>query len=226
MGWTENRSRRRGSPPPSAAARNAWTNGVSSRPAWQGHLGPSSRRRSTPAPCPASRPVTQSAVACEGRRASSAIGTMAHRRGSIANGPSARSSTGPPTAFDPIVGAAQARSAYDVDGSGMTVAVIDTGVDYNNSALGGGFGPGTKVIAGYDFADQYRRSRSPPTLPARHGRRRADRLERPERPGRGARREHRRPQGRRRQQHGQPAAASPTPSSGSSTTTRSTTSPS
>ena len=35
----------------------------------------------------------------------------------------------------------------------MTVAVIDTGVDYNNPALGGGFGPGDKVIAGYDFAD-------------------------------------------------------------------------
>ncbi len=35
----------------------------------------------------------------------------------------------------------------------MTVAVIDTGVDYDNPALGGGFGPGYKVIAGYDFAD-------------------------------------------------------------------------
>ena len=35
----------------------------------------------------------------------------------------------------------------------MTVAVIDTGVDYNNPALGGGFGPNAKVIAGYDFAD-------------------------------------------------------------------------
>src|SRR5208337_4777630 len=33
-----------------------------------------------------------------------------------------------------------------------TVAVIDTGVDYNNPALGGGFGPSAKVIAGYDFA--------------------------------------------------------------------------
>jgi type VI secretion system secreted protein VgrG len=60
--------------------------------------------------------------------------------------------TGTPTAFDPIVGAAAARQEYDVDGTGMTVAVIDTGVDYNNSALGGGFGPGAKVIAGYDFA--------------------------------------------------------------------------
>ncbi len=35
----------------------------------------------------------------------------------------------------------------------MTVAVIDTGVDYNNPALGSGFGPNYKVIAGYDFAD-------------------------------------------------------------------------
>jgi len=60
--------------------------------------------------------------------------------------------TGTPTAFDPIVGAAAARQQYGVDGTGMTVAVIDTGVDYNNPALGGGFGPNAKVIAGYNFA--------------------------------------------------------------------------
>jgi type VI secretion system secreted protein VgrG len=60
--------------------------------------------------------------------------------------------TGTPTPFDPIVGAAQTRSAYNVDGTGMTVAVIDTGVDYKNPALGGGLGPGSKVIAGYNFA--------------------------------------------------------------------------
>ena len=35
----------------------------------------------------------------------------------------------------------------------MAVAVIDTGVDYNNPALGGGIGPNNKVIAGFDFAD-------------------------------------------------------------------------
>ena len=54
----------------------------------------------------------------------------------------------------------------------MTVAVIDTGVDYNNPALGGGFGPGDKVIAGYDFADN---SANPMAtdLAARHGHRRA-----------------------------------------------------
>ncbi len=60
--------------------------------------------------------------------------------------------TGTPTAYDPIVGAAAARQQYGVEGTGMTVAVIDTGVDYNNPALGGGFGPNAKVIAGYDFA--------------------------------------------------------------------------
>jgi type VI secretion system secreted protein VgrG len=74
--------------------------------------------------------------------------------------------TGTPTPFDPIVGAAQARSAYNVDGSGMTVAVIDTGVDYKNSALGGGFGPGSKVIAGYNFAGN---SADPLATTSQHG---------------------------------------------------------
>ena len=70
------------------------------------------------------------------------------------------------TAYDPIIGAAQVRSSYNVDGSGMTVAVIDTGVDYNNSALGGSFGPGSKVIAGYDFADN---SSDPMATTSQHG---------------------------------------------------------
>ena len=34
-----------------------------------------------------------------------------------------------------------------------SVAIIDTGIDYNNPALGGGFGPGHRVIAGWDFAN-------------------------------------------------------------------------
>jgi subtilisin family serine protease len=55
--------------------------------------------------------------------------------------------------FDQIIGASAARAQYGVDGTGMTVATIDTGVDYNNEDLGDGFGPGHKVIAGYDFAD-------------------------------------------------------------------------
>ena len=38
-------------------------------------------------------------------------------------------------------------------GSNITIAVIDTGINYNHSSLGGGFGPGFKVIGGYDFVD-------------------------------------------------------------------------
>jgi hypothetical protein len=40
-----------------------------------------------------------------------------------------------------------------VDGTGQVIAVIDTGIDYLEPSLGGGFGPGFKVEAGYDFVD-------------------------------------------------------------------------
>ncbi len=51
-----------------------------------------------------------------------------------------------------VIEASAARSAYQVDGTGQSVAVIDTGVDYKNPALGGAVGPGNKVIAGVDFS--------------------------------------------------------------------------
>jgi len=38
-------------------------------------------------------------------------------------------------------------------GSGVTVAIIDTGIDYRHSALGSGFGPGFKVKGGWDFVN-------------------------------------------------------------------------
>lgn len=38
-------------------------------------------------------------------------------------------------------------------GKGITVGIIDTGVDYNHPALGGGFGPAFKVAGGYDFVN-------------------------------------------------------------------------
>jgi hypothetical protein len=38
-----------------------------------------------------------------------------------------------------------------LSGSGQTVAVIDSGIDYRHPALGGGFGPQFKVIDGWDF---------------------------------------------------------------------------
>jgi type VI secretion system secreted protein VgrG len=55
--------------------------------------------------------------------------------------------------FDQIIGASATRAAYGVNGSGMTVAVIDMGVNDLNQSLGGGVGPGDKVVFGYDFAD-------------------------------------------------------------------------
>ena len=55
------------------------------------------------------------------------------------------------TNFDQIIGASATRSAFHVDGTGQSVAVIDTGVDYNNPTLGSGFGSGHKVVAGVDF---------------------------------------------------------------------------
>lgn len=38
-------------------------------------------------------------------------------------------------------------------GAGIVVAVIDSGIDYLHPALGGGFGPGHRVIGGYDFVN-------------------------------------------------------------------------
>jgi hypothetical protein len=38
-------------------------------------------------------------------------------------------------------------------GSGVIVAVIDSGIDYTHPALGAGFGAGKKVVGGYDFVN-------------------------------------------------------------------------
>ncbi len=38
-----------------------------------------------------------------------------------------------------------------IDGKGVTVAVIDTGIDYTQPSLGGGIGKNFKVLGGYDF---------------------------------------------------------------------------
>jgi subtilisin family serine protease len=38
-------------------------------------------------------------------------------------------------------------------GNGVVIGDIDTGIDYDNPALGGGFGPAFRVIGGYDFAN-------------------------------------------------------------------------
>jgi subtilisin family serine protease len=48
---------------------------------------------------------------------------------------------------------AAALSYPTITGSGVTVAVIDTGINYNLAPLGGGLGSNKKVIGGYDFVD-------------------------------------------------------------------------
>ncbi|KEP46652.1 minor extracellular protease vpr protein [Rhizoctonia solani 123E] len=52
-------------------------------------------------------------------------------------------------------------------GKGIKIGIIDTGVDYTHPALGGKFGPGNKIIGGYDFVgDAYTGlPGSPPTAP-------------------------------------------------------------
>ena len=47
----------------------------------------------------------------------------------------------------------QISSNSNVTGNGITIAIIDTGIDYNHPDLGGGFGDGRTVIGGYDFID-------------------------------------------------------------------------
>lgn len=48
----------------------------------------------------------------------------------------------------PLMNATAARSSYN--GSGVSVAICDTGIDYTHSKLGGGGFPNSKVIGGYD----------------------------------------------------------------------------
>ncbi|MGB7161553.1 MAG: S8 family serine peptidase [Tepidisphaeraceae bacterium] len=48
---------------------------------------------------------------------------------------------------------AAAASNPTLTGAGTTVAVIDTGINYNLAPLGGGMGSSKKVIGGYDFLD-------------------------------------------------------------------------
>ena len=52
-----------------------------------------------------------------------------------------------------LTGLDEVRAKYGITGAGQTVAVIDTGVAYDHVALGGGLGPGHRVVGGWDFAE-------------------------------------------------------------------------
>jgi hypothetical protein len=47
----------------------------------------------------------------------------------------------------------QVHSQFGITGKGQTVAVIDSGIAFDHVALGKGFGPGYKVVGGWDFAE-------------------------------------------------------------------------
>src|SRR5476649_1555328 len=55
--------------------------------------------------------------------------------------------------FRSVIGLGAAQTAYPYRGTGYTVAILDTGIDYNDADLGGGFGAGKRVVAGYDFVN-------------------------------------------------------------------------
>ncbi len=47
----------------------------------------------------------------------------------------------------------QAHSQWGLTGKGQTVAVIDSGIAFDHVALGKGYGPGYRVVGGWDFAE-------------------------------------------------------------------------
>jgi subtilisin family serine protease len=51
----------------------------------------------------------------------------------------------------PLMNGSQVRSTYN--GAGVSIAIVDTGIDYTHSKLGGAGFPNSKVIGGYDFGD-------------------------------------------------------------------------
>jgi parallel beta-helix repeat protein len=51
----------------------------------------------------------------------------------------------------PLIEADKVEDELFYTGKGSVVCVVDSGVDYTHPALGGGIGPGYKVLGGYDF---------------------------------------------------------------------------
>ena len=52
--------------------------------------------------------------------------------------------------------------AEGILGEGITVAIVDTGVDYLHPALGGCFGEGCKIAGGIDFVgDDFGKTNTP-----------------------------------------------------------------
>ena len=57
----------------------------------------------------------------------------------------------PSSAFE-VTGVYDVQAHYGLRGTGQTVVVIDSGIAYDHFALGAGFGPGHRVVGGWDFS--------------------------------------------------------------------------
>ncbi len=68
-------------------------------------------------------------------------------------GPMGMASVPTNASFGSMIGLPSVFANTPYRGQGESVAVIDTGIDYMDPALGGGFGPGYKVVAGYNFVN-------------------------------------------------------------------------
>src|SRR5439155_15184306 len=65
--------------------------------------------------------------------------------------PPAPAALGVSSDFRGIIGLPAVQANYPYRGEGYSVAILDTGIDYNNVDLGGGWGK--RVVAGYDFVN-------------------------------------------------------------------------
>jgi subtilisin family serine protease len=65
-----------------------------------------------------------------------------------------------------LTGADAAQNELGLTGTGVRVAVMDTGLDYHHPALGGCFGPGCRVVVGHDFVgDAFNASDTAASIP-------------------------------------------------------------
>src|SRR6266487_3045066 len=68
-----------------------------------------------------------------------------------------------------LTGADQAQNELGLDGSGVTIAIMDSGLDYTLPEFGGCFGPGCKVRGGFDLVgDAYNATPGPAFDPVPH----------------------------------------------------------